>query len=476
MTSRGRSTHVPAPTSALAAPDPFLGLPGAVSVDEARRAALNLLEDAIAARRAATRETERRARAEQSVRESEEYFRRAIEDAPIPVIMHTEDGEVLQVSKVWSALTGDAEPLVDFHAWLGRCCGEQVDAVAERLLEVFREFGRRVQVDLQILTNDGEPRDWTFSSSSPGRLHDGRRYAVGMALDVTERSRAETALRHSEAQLLKARNALELRVVERTSELAAMNAALATELAERNLANAQIRSLVQRLVDIQEEERRSIARDIHDQLGQQLTALRLSVQLLMVSQKVSGSGLREAERAMRISAELDRTVDALTWQLRPPTTDHLPLTAALSQLVDGWIGHPAIDVRFVEDSVTRLQFSPAVQTHVYRIAQEALHNIHKHARAQRIEMSLERRAQFAVLTIRDDGVGFEPASPSTSRGATLGLVSMRERATLIGASLMVTSEPGAGATISLWLPLELAELDEVVTTDIGAASSVGPAD
>lgn len=160
-----------------------------------RLAALNLMEDAIAARR----DLELAAAA---TRASEEQFRRAIEEAPIPVIMHAEDGQVLQISRTWTELTGYThEDIPTFDAWLNHAYGYGADLVRERMQTVFAGKNARQQFELQIVTRTGERRDWVFTISAPGRLADGRRYAVGMVNDMTERMRVELELRHSEERL-----------------------------------------------------------------------------------------------------------------------------------------------------------------------------------------------------------------------------------------------------------------------------------
>lgn len=140
-----------------------------------------------------------RLQAEESLRKSEEQFRRAIEQAPIPVIMHTEDGQVLQISRTWSELTGyGLQDVPTLEAWLSRGCPEGAEAMRSHVRSLFHDGLRSVSTEFPIRTRLGQPRHWSFSSSSPGTLPDGRRFVVGMALDITERKRAEEALRESE--------------------------------------------------------------------------------------------------------------------------------------------------------------------------------------------------------------------------------------------------------------------------------------
>ncbi len=125
--------------------------------------------------------------AEEALRASEEQFRRAVEDAPIPVIMYAEDGQVLQISRTWTELTGyTLADMPTFEAWLNRAYGPGADAVRARMRELFEGDRRTLGLNFTIRTHGGAERRWSFSASAPGSLRDGRRFVVGMAVDVTE--------------------------------------------------------------------------------------------------------------------------------------------------------------------------------------------------------------------------------------------------------------------------------------------------
>jgi PAS domain S-box-containing protein len=151
----------------------------------------------------------------------EEQFRRALEDAPIPTIMQAEDGEVLQISKTWTELTGyTIKDIRSFDEWVTKAVyGEGANEVRDHLHELFKEDKRSIDAEFKVRAITGEARCWSFSASCPGTLMDGRRFIVGMAVDITESKRARKAL-------MEANETLEAKVKERTNDLARSNAEL----------------------------------------------------------------------------------------------------------------------------------------------------------------------------------------------------------------------------------------------------------
>jgi signal transduction histidine kinase len=280
--------------------------------------------------------------------------------------------------------------------------------------------------------------------------HRWSREELALIEETAERTWAAVARARVEEALRRAHDELDARVRERTAQLAEANASLATEVAERRAAEAQIKALFERLVSAQEEERRRIARNIHDQLGQQITALRMNLERLKMHSREPV--VSQAERTLALAEELDRTIDFLTWELRPATLDHLGLGAALRDLVDGWSD------RFHVAGEYTLTGSPGrlpahVEANLYRIVQEALHNVFKHARASRAHVLLEVSDTELVLAVSDDGQGFDVREVDRPRGDCLGLVSMRERATLAGGDLAVQSAAGQGTTVRVRVPV-----------------------
>lgn len=268
---------------------------------------------------------------------------------------------------------------------------------------------------------------------------------VGVTQNISKRKRAEQALR-------RAREELEQRVLERTQELAHTNEVLQTEVQERIAAAKQVRRLLRRLVNLQEIERRRIARDIHDHMGQQMTALRMNLASLRAG-TLKYPGLEEqVERTLDLAEELDRSVDFLVWELRPASLDHLGLSPALRALVNGWAERSNIRPTYHATNVEGVRFTSDVENNLYHLAQEALHNAYKHSGADNVSVFFEFREGKATLIIEDDGRGFNLDTLPEESETGMGLVSMRERTALIGGTVEIESSPGAGTTIYVRVP------------------------
>jgi len=260
--------------------------------------------------------------------------------------------------------------------------------------------------------------------------------------DITENKLAKIALE-------KARTDLEARITERTSDLTEANANLWLEISERRQAESSRVKLLNQLVSSQEKERRRIARDLHDQMGQQLTALRLRLETLK-----DGAGKRENLSAtlndvLGILTQLDSDVDFLAWELRPVVLDDLGIKEALQQYVDRWKEHTGIAAEFHSTGFQNHRLPRETENNLYRITQEALNNAAKHSHASRLSVLLERREDHAVLIIEDNGIGFHLTESNNGSGMT----GMRERAALIGAEFEVESDSEKGTTIFVRVPL-----------------------
>jgi two-component system, NarL family, sensor histidine kinase UhpB len=220
---------------------------------------------------------------------------------------------------------------------------------------------------------------------------------------------------------------------------------------ELEASRAELRALAARLQAIREEERTRIAREIHDELGQALTGLKLDLAWLGTKRPRSTSG---AYRAIdpSITERIDETMEIvrrIASELRPSVLDQLGLEAALEYLVHEAAKRTGIEIVLQAEEFPRLP--DAVRSHAFRIIQEALTNVIRHSKATRVTVSVRLAGAVLLLGVADNGVGFAPDSLSGVR--SLGLVGMRERALACGGSLTVQGKPGDGTAIVVTIPV-----------------------
>jgi two-component system, chemotaxis family, CheB/CheR fusion protein len=276
---------------------------------------------------------------------------------------------------------------------------------------------------------------------------------VKVARDLTERKQWED-------QLQRAYSELEARVAERTHQLGALNATLGQELSERKEAEDRVRRLLSRIITVQEEERRHIARDLHDHLGQQMTGLHLKLESLRRKPGDQAEWEKAFKELQTFVLQIDRDLDFFTWELRPAGLYDLGLSSALRDYVDAWSRNFTISAEFSDIRLPARRFTTEIEVNLYRIAQEALNNVHKHANATRADVQLRMRDHHIVLTVEDNGIGFD-VDDSPKRGPlSIGLVGMRERAVLLNGQLEVESMPGRGTTVIATVPAMFAATPE----------------
>jgi signal transduction histidine kinase len=224
---------------------------------------------------------------------------------------------------------------------------------------------------------------------------------------------------------------------------------VSVNITERVRAEAKLRALSNRLVEVQEEERRALARELHDELGQSLTALRFTVEQL--GALVGDDARPRAAEARAAIEEMLARVRDLSSDLRPPLLDHVGLAPALGSLVERYTARTGIRVGFRHTGLGR-RFDLHVETAAYRIVQEALTNVGRHARVTEAAVRVWADADCLAAQIEDHGVGFDPAAVATS-GRSCGLAGMAERARLLGGELAIESNPGSGTHVFARLPI-----------------------
>jgi signal transduction histidine kinase len=263
--------------------------------------------------------------------------------------------------------------------------------------------------------------------------------------------RSDAKRRQAEDALRNAYNGLEQRVEERTSELSTVNENLQAEIIKHKESEAARLELLRRLVTAQEEERRRISRELHDQTGQHLTALLLGLKTLNNSAG-NGSLHQGLKQMQQLTERLVDEAHHLAWELRPVALDDLGLETAISNYVEKWSERNSIAVDF-HSGLNKLRLPAQVETAVFRIVQEALTNVLKHAHANRVSVMLEYRFDELLVIVEDNGRGFRPElSLTVNKQGGLGLIGIHERVALVGGKLNIESEPGSGATLVIRIP------------------------
>jgi signal transduction histidine kinase len=223
------------------------------------------------------------------------------------------------------------------------------------------------------------------------------------------------------------------------------------DVTDRKRAEAARDELLRRLVTLQEDERRRVARELHDSIGQLLTALALAVDATRKSAPLPSAAEGKLAEVQSLSEELGRTVRDLIFQLRPTALDDGGLCVALGQHVAEWSARTGIVVDYEATAVQVERLPSEMETAVYRIVQEALTNVARHARAHWVSVVVSAHAGQVTVAVEDDGIGFDPEAPIPP--GKLGFIGMRERAALVGGSLDVESSPGGGTTVLARFPL-----------------------
>jgi PAS domain S-box-containing protein len=345
--------------------------------------------------------TERK-QAEAGLRESEERLQRFFEAAFEGIAIH-EDGIILDANQSLAAMFG--YPLIEIigkHI-LDLGAPESHAAVRSRLAS-----GEDAPYEATGLRKD--------SSTFPGELcgkpipYHGRTVRVTAVRDISERKRSEAKLQ---------------------------------EFAQR------LQALSRRLLEVQELERRHLARELHDEIGQTLTGLKLTLEMARRLQPGElHASLAEAQALMK---DLTTRVRDLSLRLRPTMLDDLGLRPALLWHFERYTAQTKVQVVFEQSGLDR-RFAPAVETAAYRIVQEALTNVARHAGAGEVTVRIWLDQELLCLQIEDPGIGFDPDGVRAA-GTSSGLSGMQERAKLLGGRLTVDSGCGAGTRLTAELPV-----------------------
>jgi signal transduction histidine kinase len=234
-------------------------------------------------------------------------------------------------------------------------------------------------------------------------------------------------------------------------------AGIAEDITERKEAVEQLeqhthllQTFSRRLFEVQEEERRHLARELHDEIGQALTAAKINLQ------SVTGNGGANFARLQETTAILDRLlgqVRQISLDLRPSMLDDLGLVPALRSLLDQQGRRASVEVHFSAENIPE-KLDPEIQTTCFRIAQEAITNAVRHAHATHIDLDLRCKNGKLRLLVRDNGIGLDVES-AQAQTIGLGLIGIKERAALVGGRAKIISSPNKGTTIEVSVPSTL---------------------
>jgi light-regulated signal transduction histidine kinase (bacteriophytochrome) len=228
---------------------------------------------------------------------------------------------------------------------------------------------------------------------------------------------------------------------------------LKRESDRRAILEAELSQVLRRTVLEQEAERQRIARELHDSLGQYLTVMRLDLDGIGREAEATESIRQRVEKLKSLTTDVGQEVNQLAWDIRPTALDDLGLQMAFEQFLEEWAERSTL--KFDVHLALNDRLPPAIETTLYRVLQEAIRNVVKHADAKKVGVILEGARSEVRLIIEDDGKGFEWDTVNGTAAASdrLGLIGMRERLALVGGALEVETSPGSGTTLLIHVPL-----------------------
>lgn len=345
------------------------------------------------------------------------------------------------------------------HFWLPADAEVTIDIFYERLHPDDRDRTRasidesignhtRYDIEYRTVSPQGAGEKWIRAIGRTFYDPEGHpRRFDGVTVDVTDRKRAEAALRESEAAFRELAENLDLAVQSRTQELQERNRQVLQ-------TSEELRVLSARVLQIQDEERRRIARELHDSAGQLLVGLALELSNLAQESDKSAPQLRKlVDDSLELVKELEREIRTQSYLLHPPLLDEAGLFSALTWYAQGLAKRSGIEVRLdVPNSLGRLPVH--LELPIFRLVQESLSNIHRHSGSKTANIRIARNCEAVTVEVQDEGKGMTPSELRRIRegGSGVGIRGMRERLRQFGGDLRIESSP-LGTAVKATIPL-----------------------
>jgi PAS domain S-box-containing protein len=390
-----------------------------------------------------------RFRLEAQVRAGEERFRTLADNMSQLAWMADQKGRRFWYNQRWFDYTGTTLQEMQGWGWQKVHHPHHIQRVADRMAHCFAE-GEEWEDTYPLRAKDGSYR-WFLSRAVPIKNADGNvERWFGTSTDITEQRNVEEALRQNN-------ELTEAKVKARTQQLADTLAAVESEIHVRKQTEQQLRVLSARLLRLQDEERRRIARELHDSVGQLLAAIKMNIAVTRATSlepKAAKAVAENEELINQISTEI-RTISHL---LHPPLLDEVGFSSAAQWCVEGFTKRSGIQLSLDLSAAPHL--GKEQELALFRVLQEGLSNILRHSGSMSAEIRLFAEGDSAVLSIRDYGKGI-PAEElavfsQTGAGVGVGLGGMKQRVRDLGGHLKVESDSG-GTTVLVSLPISQAD-------------------
>jgi PAS domain S-box-containing protein len=350
--------------------------------------------------------------AEAALRESEERFRVTFFQAAVGIAQTSLDGQWLLLNPRFCEILGYSRDELRGKTFIDITHPDDHEASLMGSRKLLAGEISSWSSEKRYIRKDGITVWARLFVSLVRNQHNEPQYFVSVVEDITEKIQAQRALQQSRQEL---------------------------------------RALAGRLIDAQEEERKRIARELHDDLNQKLALLAIDTGSLALTPPHSEDQTREQFRDLQARVvQLSEDVRQISHRLHPSILEDLGLTAALQELCEEFSVREGIEVVFEQEAVPKA-LPMVVAFCLYRVSQEALHNVIKHSRANRVRLKVGGSPEGIRLCIHDTGVGFDSESASSQHG--LGIVSMKERVRLVQGEFSIHSQPGQGTMIEIFVPL-----------------------